>query len=93
MCLYYQLTTLDFDGSFPPPSPSAKSVSDDDLQSHLSFIMKERLHTMAKEVQRRTSAVRETLIKETPEDSFSMSSAGVPTEEHRPSLMSLIGLQ
>ncbi|KAK6730460.1 hypothetical protein RB195_007122 [Necator americanus] len=88
-----QIPTLDFDGSFPPPSPSAKSVSDDDLQSHLSFIMKERLHTMAKEVQRRTSAVRETLIKETPEDSFSMSSAGVPTEEHRPSLMSLIGLQ
>ncbi|EYB85862.1 hypothetical protein Y032_0289g1500 [Ancylostoma ceylanicum] len=88
-----QIPTLVFDGSLPPPTPSIKSATEDDLQSHLSFIMKERLHTMAKEVQRRTSAVRESLIRETPEDAFSMSSLGVPTEEHRPSLMSLIGLQ
>ncbi|CAJ0594316.1 unnamed protein product [Cylicocyclus nassatus] len=89
----FQIPNLDFEGSFPPPSPSVKSVKDDDVASNLSFIMRERLHTMAKEVQRRTSEVRESLIRETPEDAYSVSSVGVPVEEHRPSLMSLIGLQ
>ncbi|KAK6041786.1 hypothetical protein COOONC_20709, partial [Cooperia oncophora] len=75
------------------PSPSVRSKKDDDLKSELSFIMKEKLHVMAREVQRRTSAVRESLIKEEPEDTFSTTSASVPTEEQQPSLMSLIGLQ
>nr|CDJ81705.1 Ion transport and Cyclic nucleotide-binding domain containing protein [Haemonchus contortus] len=66
---------------------------EDDVKSQLSFIMKERLHTMAKEVQRRTSAVRESLIREIPEDSISATSMSAPTEEQQPSLMSLIGLQ
>ncbi|KHJ95788.1 transporter, cation channel family protein [Oesophagostomum dentatum] len=92
-----QIPTLEFDGSIPPPTPSIKSAksatTDDELKSQLSFIMRERLHTMAKEVQRRTSEVRESLIRESPDDTFSMSTVGGPTEEHRPSLMSLIGLQ
>ncbi|WKX89704.1 hypothetical protein Q1695_008947 [Nippostrongylus brasiliensis] len=85
-------TSLDMD-SLQVPAPLKRADGEDDQKSELSFIMKEKLHTMAKEVQRRTSAVRESLIKETPEDSFSTTSVGAPTEEHRPSLMSLIGLQ
>ncbi|CAI5438435.1 unnamed protein product [Caenorhabditis angaria] len=77
-----------------PSTPQTRSSSliEDDVRSQLSYIMKERLHSLAKEVHRRTSAVREDLIKETPEDSVSLAST-VPKTEHRPSLMSLIGLQ
>lgn len=58
------------------------------------FVVTRHLHcNYLNQVQRRTSAVRESLIRETPEDAYSMSSLGVPTEEHRPTLMSLIGLQ
>ncbi|XGW21565.1 hypothetical protein V3C99_004486 [Haemonchus contortus] len=74
-------------------SSFTRGNKEDDVKSQLSFIMKERLHTMAKEVQRRTSAVRESLIREIPEDSISATSMSAPTEEQQPSLMSLIGLQ
>ncbi|KAK5969190.1 hypothetical protein GCK32_013806 [Trichostrongylus colubriformis] len=76
-----------------PPTPFLRAKKDEDQKSELSFIMKERLHTMAKEVQRRTSAVRESLIREIPEDSFSTTSMTATSEEQQPSLMSLIGLQ
>uniref|UniRef100_A0A8R1I6R8 Cyclic nucleotide-binding domain-containing protein n=1 Tax=Caenorhabditis japonica TaxID=281687 RepID=A0A8R1I6R8_CAEJA len=69
------------------------SVLDDDVRSQISFIMRERLHSIAKEVHRRTSAIREDLIKETPEDTISVASNVPKQNEHRPSLMSLIGLQ
>uniref|UniRef100_A0A158P9D0 Ion_trans domain-containing protein n=2 Tax=Strongyloidea TaxID=27829 RepID=A0A158P9D0_ANGCA len=78
---------------FQTLSESYGRKNEDDVKSQISFIMKERLHTMAKEVQRRTSEVRETLLRETPEDSLSSTSMVVPTDQHRPSLMSLIGLQ
>ncbi|CAD6200168.1 unnamed protein product [Caenorhabditis auriculariae] len=72
----------------------AESDGDEDIQSQLSFIMKERLHSLAKEVHRRTSAVRQDLMRESPEDTESLASANtVKQEVHRPSLMSLIGLQ
>ncbi|CAB3408502.1 unnamed protein product [Caenorhabditis bovis] len=71
----------------------SSSVIEDDVKSQLSFIMKERLHSLAREVHRRTSEVRDDLIKETPEDSVSLTSSIQRLDEHRPSLMSLIGLQ
>ncbi|CAI4227565.1 unnamed protein product [Auanema sp. JU1783] len=67
--------------------------SDAEVRSQISFIMKERLHTLAKEVQRRTSTVRDTLLRETPDDNISIVSSTIPKDEKRPSLMSLIGLQ
>uniref|UniRef100_A0A1I7XGI0 Uncharacterized protein n=1 Tax=Heterorhabditis bacteriophora TaxID=37862 RepID=A0A1I7XGI0_HETBA len=72
---------------------SSSKIIDDDVKSQISFIMKERLHTLAKEVARRTSTVRESLLRESPDDTISTVSVGPQTEEQRPSLMSLIGLQ
>uniref|UniRef100_A0A1I7T1A5 Cyclic nucleotide-binding domain-containing protein n=1 Tax=Caenorhabditis tropicalis TaxID=1561998 RepID=A0A1I7T1A5_9PELO len=71
----------------------ASSVVEDDVKSQISFVMRERLHSIAKEVHRRTSAIREDLIRETPEDTVSVASNVPRQNEHRPSLMSLIGLQ
>ncbi|EFP12365.1 hypothetical protein CRE_29582 [Caenorhabditis remanei] len=71
----------------------SSSVIEDDVRSQISFVMRERLHSIAKEVHRRTSAVREDLIRETPEDTVSVASNIPKQSEHRPSLMSLIGLQ
>lgn len=46
------------------------------------------------QVQRRTSNVRDSLLKEVEEDAASVISTNLlPKEEKRPSLMSLIGLQ
>nr|AAB41492.1 cyclic nucleotide-gated channel [Caenorhabditis elegans] len=87
---------LDPASSFDANSLSAtraSSIIEDDVRSQISFIMRERLHSIAKEVHRRTSAVREDLIRETPEDTVSMASNVPKQNEHRPSLMSLIGLQ
>ncbi|CAL2029173.1 unnamed protein product [Caenorhabditis brenneri] len=71
----------------------SSSVVEDDVRSQISFVMRERLHSIAKEVHRRTSAIREDLIRETPEDTVSVASNVPKQNEHRPSLMSLIGLQ
>lgn len=65
---------------------------DEDIPSQVSFIVRERLHKLAQEVQRRTSTVRDELMRETPTES--LSTVGDATRsEHRPSLISLIGLQ
>ncbi|KJH52997.1 cyclic nucleotide-binding domain protein [Dictyocaulus viviparus] len=85
--------SLDSEELVRKPSQVSEKIKDDDVKSQISFIMKERLHTMAKEVQRRTSAVRESLMQETTEETISTASFGGPIDEHRPSLMSLIGLQ
>ncbi|CAJ0568310.1 unnamed protein product, partial [Mesorhabditis spiculigera] len=72
-----------------PQSPGA----DDDVKSQISFVMRERLHSFVKQMERRTSAVRESLLKESLDEEASQSVASMPTLEKRPSLMSLIGLQ
>ncbi|VDO08423.1 unnamed protein product, partial [Haemonchus placei] len=70
----FRIEDSDLADSPRQPSSFTRGNKEDDVKSQLSFIMKERLHTMAKEVQRRTSAVRESLIREIPEDSISATS-------------------
>ncbi|VDM40961.1 unnamed protein product [Toxocara canis] len=67
---------------------------DEDCQSKLSFIMKEKLHMFAGDIRRRTSEVKDEMEREvTPDLASSMGGSVAPTSQHRPSLMSLIGLQ
>uniref|UniRef100_A0A915B2F1 Cyclic nucleotide-binding domain-containing protein n=1 Tax=Parascaris univalens TaxID=6257 RepID=A0A915B2F1_PARUN len=67
---------------------------DDDCESKLSFIMKEKLHMFAGDIRRRTSEVRDEMEREVTPDLVSVLDGSVaPTAQHRPSLMSLIGLQ
>ncbi|KAH7718360.1 TAX-2 protein [Aphelenchoides avenae] len=69
---------------------------DDEIQSRLSFIVKEKLHEYARDLRRRTSQVRDEVIREPTPEVSEVGSEGVIPEERQPhrqaSLMDLIGL-
>uniref|UniRef100_A0A0R3S550 Ovate family protein n=1 Tax=Elaeophora elaphi TaxID=1147741 RepID=A0A0R3S550_9BILA len=65
----------------------------DDEQLELSFIMKEKLHAFTDNMRRRTSQMIDEIIGESDDEEKCMENVEVARKEHRPSLMSLIGLQ
>lgn len=66
---------------------------DDEVLSRLSFIVKEKLHGFVKDLRRRTSQVREDVVRElTPEPTDEISETGPSRLAENASLMSLIGL-
>ncbi|VDM93420.1 unnamed protein product [Onchocerca ochengi] len=66
---------------------------DGDDQSKLSFRMKEKLHTLTGDIRRRTSQMVDEIMRELDDDCEKDSEDIGARKEHRPSLMSLIGLQ
>ncbi|KAI6208282.1 Tax-2 [Aphelenchoides besseyi] len=93
----------------PPPSNSPRSIDspksiegedrlhtgrDTDISSRLSFIVKEKLHEFAKDLRRRTSQVRDDVVRElTPEATEEVSDTGSNRIAENTSLMSLIGFE
>jgi hypothetical protein len=66
---------------------------DSEIPSRLSFIVKEKLHEFAKDLRRRTSQVKEDVIRDlTPEATEDLSDTGSNRIIENASLMSLIGL-
>ncbi|KAI6203561.1 Tax-2 [Aphelenchoides besseyi] len=93
----------------PPPSTSPRSIEspksiegedrlhtgrDTEISSRLSFIVKEKLHEFAKDLRRRTSQVRDDVVRElTPEATEEVSDTGSNRMAENTSLMSLIGFE
>ncbi|MFH4980627.1 hypothetical protein AB6A40_007336, partial [Gnathostoma spinigerum] len=83
-------------GKLEPCGPSSMDREiDDESQSQVSFIIREKLHSFAGDLRRRTSQVRDIMLEEACADNNnSETSENVPIgNQHRPSLHSLIGLQ
>ncbi|KAL3090323.1 hypothetical protein niasHS_006775 [Heterodera schachtii] len=93
-----QLMPLADSPSFSSFAPSAMPSSrhHTDTASQLSFIVKEKLHEFARDLRRRTSAVREELVREpTPDDERAEEEGTTVADSEagaKASLVSLIGL-
>ncbi|CAD5209245.1 unnamed protein product [Bursaphelenchus xylophilus] len=73
-------------------SLTAESEREDEIPSRLSFIVKEKLHEFAKDIRRRTSEVREEIIRDlTPEPEEDVDNQSEKGQDDS-SLLSLIGL-
>ncbi|KAI6182302.1 Tax-2 [Aphelenchoides bicaudatus] len=76
-----------------PDYLSTSRSRDSEIPSRLSFIVKEKLHEFAKDLRRRTSQVKEDVIRDlTPEATEEISDTGSNRLVENASLMSLIGL-
>ncbi|CAG9529748.1 unnamed protein product, partial [Cercopithifilaria johnstoni] len=67
--------------------------NDDDDKSRLSFIMKEKLHALTDNMRCRNSQIVDEMIRECDDEAKCLENVEMTRKEHRPSLMSLIGLQ
>uniref|UniRef100_A0A914D369 Cyclic nucleotide-binding domain-containing protein n=1 Tax=Acrobeloides nanus TaxID=290746 RepID=A0A914D369_9BILA len=65
----------------------------DEIPSRLSFIVKEKLHEFAKDIRRRTSQVREEVVREPTPEAAESDAGSIEAPERHASLRSLIGLQ
>ncbi|KAM3721767.1 Cyclic nucleotide-gated cation channel [Dirofilaria immitis] len=73
---------------------NSQDFSDGDNQSRISsFTMKEKLHTSTGSVRHRTSQMIDEIMRESDNDERNLENVDVARKEHRPSLMSLVGLQ
>uniref|UniRef100_A0A0N5BZK8 Cyclic nucleotide-binding domain-containing protein n=1 Tax=Strongyloides papillosus TaxID=174720 RepID=A0A0N5BZK8_STREA len=70
------------------------SLPETNLGVHrMSFIMQEKLHVLAQNIKKRTTYVREEMIKDISSDDEDVKSLAIPVLEQQTSLMDLLGLE
>ncbi|EJW79246.1 hypothetical protein WUBG_09846, partial [Wuchereria bancrofti] len=86
---------FDYQGDMQMSELTSKDISKgDDDQSRLSDNIKEKLHTLAGNMRCRTSQMADEIMRESDDEEKCSENIEIATRnEHRPSLMSLVGLQ